>query len=243
LTKTSFRECGKALSIIDDSFIISQNLRFENCNIGIECFPSSSLVLTKFSSQNSPFSLKPFSALSASKGTTTELKLDCHSNSESNDLFATSIFHSVFSAFVNQKCHIPAHCIRCQSRTSLSYFSFCKHSLYCNSCFNSAILHDRKYSINYSHVSCELCGTISYYSKVTLFSDSLPDSDCFCLCCHSHSYRQLCRRCKELGCNRCFHYYRRNSSTCLCCSRIDCNPFHFNSHQIFSEIQTLSYEL
>jgi hypothetical protein len=185
--------------------------------------------------------LKPFSVITISNGIIDKMSIENHSIIESNDLLNISVFRSFFSPLPNQKCTIPPLCLICQTSTKISYFSECFHSLYCSHCFDSVIENGPKYHFD-DKFSCKLCGLISYYDATeNLDGDSLCDSDCFCLCCHSHNCHQLCYICEQIGCNRCFKYYGKASNKCLFCSSdyflIDPRKVH-----IIQSDQNLSFE-
>jgi hypothetical protein len=235
LRKTSFQNCDKCFSIFDESSVHCQSLIFEKCPIGMQCFPNSVLLLIKFLSQNSQFVLKQFSTFTVSKGTISDLILKYDSNIESNDVLKDSIIHSLFSIFVNPKCTIPPLCLLCQRPTKLSSFTACKHALYCCSCFYSKIINDTKYCID-SLFRCELCGSLSdANASLTLYKDPLTDSDCHCLCCHSHQYTQVCGHCQQIYCKRCFRYYGSVSYLCMNCDMTLFSRYYLSTLQIIPD--------
>jgi hypothetical protein len=77
---------------------------------------------------------------------------------------------------------------------------------------------------------------------VDLDKDPLTDSDCFCLCCHSHHYTQLCIECQQIGCNRCFNFYHRISSACMFCALSHGYHIYFTKIHAIPENSTLSLE-
>jgi hypothetical protein len=79
--------------------------------------------------------------------------------------------------------------------------------------------------------------------NMDLDQDPLSDSDCFCLCCHSHHYTHQCYDCQQIECHRCFDYYQTYSRKCLYCYYSGAYPVHFSIIQIFPENKAIPFEL